>query len=257
MSLGRRQVVAGLAGAAGLAASGLVRAIGPGSKFKIGQVITPGGDWNPRPTAIRRLQWQLDLRTSIDAARDPVNLRLDDGRLHETPFLYLAGDRAFQPPSARELERLRRFLTFGGFLLIDNAEGRAGGPFDEAARRLVTALFPRGPALEALSPEHVIYKSFYLVDRPAGRVLASPVLEAVTIDKRATIVYSANDLGGAWERDDVGGWVHPCIPGGEAQREMAFRLGINLAMYALCLDYKEDQVHVPFILKRRRWKPDP
>jgi hypothetical protein len=23
-------------------------------------------------------------------------------------------------------------------------------------------------------------------------------------------------------------------------------------MYALCLDYKEDQVHIPFIMKRRR-----
>ena len=41
-------------------------------------------------------------------------------------------------------------------------------------------------------------------------------------------------------------------PGGERQREMAFRLGINLMMYAMCLDYKEDQVHIPFILKKRR-----
>ncbi len=28
--------------------------------------------------------------------------------------------------------------------------------------------------------------------------------------------------------------------------------GVNLVMYALCLDYKEDQVHIPFILQRRR-----
>jgi hypothetical protein len=33
-------------------------------------------------------------------------------------------------------------------------------------------------------------------------------------------------------------------------------MGVNLVMYALCLDYKADQVHVPFIMKRRRWKPD-
>ena len=33
-------------------------------------------------------------------------------------------------------------------------------------------------------------------------------------------------------------------------------MGVNLVMYALCLDYKSDQVHVPFIMKRRRWKPD-
>ena len=38
-------------------------------------------------------------------------------------------------------------------------------------------------------------------------------------------------------------------PGGEPQRELAFRLGINLCMYALCLDYKDDAVHLPLILK--------
>jgi len=61
-------------------------------------------------------------------------------------------------------------------------------------------------------------------------------------------------MGGAWARDNFGAWEHEVIPGGESQREMAFRLGINLAMYALCLDYKTDQVHVPFILRRRQWQ---
>ena len=46
------------------------------------------------------------------------------------------------------------------------------------------------------------------------------------------------------------------LPGGDTQRELAFRLGINLAMYALCLDYKTDQVHVPFILRRRQWQSE-
>ena len=58
------------------------------------------------------------------------------------------------------------------------------------------------------------------------------------------------------DRDNYGTWEHECYPGGERQRELAFRLGVNLVMYALCLDYKTDQVHVPFIMKRRRWKPD-
>jgi len=69
---------------------------------------------------------------------------------------------------------------------------------------------------------------------------------------RLTAVYSRNDLGGAWSRDDRGDWEFEAVPGGEEQREMAFRIGINLAMYATCLDYKDDQVHLPFILKRRR-----
>ena len=34
-------------------------------------------------------------------------------------------------------------------------------------------------------------------------------------------------------------------PGGEQQREMAFRTGINIVMHALTGNYKADQVHVP------------
>ena len=40
------------------------------------------------------------------------------------------------------------------------------------------------------------------------------------------------------------------MPGGEAQREQAYRFGINLVMYALTGNYKTDQVHVPAILER-------
>ena len=40
------------------------------------------------------------------------------------------------------------------------------------------------------------------------------------------------------------------VPGGERQREMAFRFGINLAMYAMTGNYKADQVHLPAILER-------
>ena len=38
--------------------------------------------------------------------------------------------------------------------------------------------------------------------------------------------------------------------GGERQREMAIRFGVNIAMYALTGNYKADQVHVPDILER-------
>ena len=34
------------------------------------------------------------------------------------------------------------------------------------------------------------------------------------------------------------------------QREMAFRFGVNLVMYALTGSYKGDQVHLPAILER-------
>jgi hypothetical protein len=40
------------------------------------------------------------------------------------------------------------------------------------------------------------------------------------------------------------------VPGGESQREMAFRFGVNVVMYALTGNYKTDQVHAPALLER-------
>jgi hypothetical protein len=76
-------------------------------------------------------------------------------------------------------------------------------------------------------------------------------LEAVMRGERAAVIYSRHDLGGAFERDNVGNFLHAVEPGGEQQREQAIRLGVNLVLYALCLDYKDDQVHAPFIMRRR------
>jgi hypothetical protein len=216
-----------------------------------------GEAWNPRPGALGRLSWELEKRTSIKVAPNPAEVDLSKARLRHTPYLYLAGDREFLPPPAAELGRLRRFLTFGGFLHIDSAEGVIGGAFDRSVRRLLAELFPGpGHKLGLVAKDHVVFKSFYLIPRPVGRLAISSVMEGIIHDKRLVVAYTQNDLGGAWSRDDFGNFHYKCEPGGERQREMAFRLGTNLAMYALCLDYKTDQVHVPFIMRRRRWRPD-
>ena len=65
-------------------------------------------------------------------------------------------------------------------------------------------------------------------------------------------MYSTNDLGGAWARDKLGHWKFDVISGGERQRQLSIRLGVNILMYALTLDYKKDMVHLPIILERLR-----
>jgi Domain of unknown function (DUF4159) len=268
--LTRRRFLGGLAASSASAALALgalprrAHAIGPGSLFRIAEIGWAGlvPQSAPRSSGLSRLGTELAVRTSIEVGRDnPSFVTLGQEKLFETPFLYLSGDRRFAPPTGRELESLRRHLTFGGFLLIDSAEGRAGGEFDTSVRQLVAELFPAPAAgLVPLPDDHVIYKSFYLLRSVAGRVAAARDLEAVfpggagTPGGRAAIVYCQNDLGGAWAKDTFGNFLYQCYPGGEEQREHSFRVGINLAMYALCLDYKTDQVHVPFILKRRRWR---
>lgn len=228
-------------------------ALGDKEKFQIAQLVYTGGQWQPRASALRRLLWEIDKRTSIDPRLEPAEVRLLDPELRRYPLLYLAGDG--EPGRFRddEVERLRRHLQAGGFLVADNAEGRPGGGFDRAVRQLAARLFP-GEPLDKLPEDHVIYKSFYLLQEPSGRVMVSNHLEGLVHDGRVVLIYCQNDLGGAWARDNFGRWEYDVFPGGDRQRELAFRLGVNLAMYATCLDYKTDQVHVPFILRRRRWR---
>ena len=217
------------------------------SDLTIGHV----GEWNPGPSALRRLLWEVGQRTSIEVHLEPSKVSLGSPDLFRHPLLYLSGRGAVPDPGAAAIDALRRHLTYGGVLLIDSADAEPGGLFDRSVRRLVQRLFPDAP-LQPISNDHVIYKSFYLVPTQTGRVLRRPYLEGVAMDGRYAVIYSQNDLAGAWARDAFGRWEYDVSPGGERQREMAFRLGVNLAMYGLCLDYKDDLVHTPFILRRRR-----
>lgn len=243
--------------ASGAGAGGGKSSAAGGATAGYGQGGAAGGS-DSRQDALRRLMWELEKRTSIEVSPEAAPVSLSDAAaLHRHPLLYWSSDRAFVAPSEDDVARLRRHLQMGGMLLFDSAEGRAGGGFDQSVRALVARLFPNAP-LKRLPEDHVIYKAFYLLRVPFGRVIAQPYLEAVQLGGRAAIVYSQNDLGGAWARDRFGQWYSEVVPGGEPQREQAFRLGVNLVMYSLCLDYKEDQVHVPFVMRRRLWQaPQP
>ncbi|MGR3309153.1 MAG: DUF4159 domain-containing protein [Candidatus Brocadiales bacterium] len=225
-------------------------AMGEGSKFTFAQIVYKGGNWNPRPNSGKRLIWELIKRTSIEARLDIVTIRADSPGIFEYPFLYMAGDQEFPPFSKAEIENLRRFLEFGGTLLVDDCLGRPQFGFDNCMRREMKRLFPR-TKLEKLPSTHSVYRSFYLINQPVGRLMANPYLEGITIDNRSVLIYSQNDLGGAWAKDNFGNWEYEVTPGGARQRKMAFRMGINVILYALTGNYKQDQVHLPFILRRQ------
>ena len=226
-------------------------AIGEHSLFRFGRLSIPGLP-DPRPTALRRLAWDLVRRTSLVTASEPTSLRLADPTLFRYPFLVLSGDRGFALPPEADLAHLRRHITYGGFLLIDSAEGRAGGGFDESVRRLLAQTLP-GELPARIPDEHVLWKSFYVLRGAPGRILAAPYVEGVERDRRLAVVYTQNDLEGALARDGFGRWEHEVVPGGDEQREQAFRFGVNLVMYALCLDYKTEQAHIDYILRTRRF----
>ncbi len=237
------------------------QAIGEDGELDVRIVRYEGGHHRPRDTAPRRLAWELRKRTSVDTRLEPTEARLDDPSIFATPFLYWAGDVAFPALSEAEIIGLRRFVTLGGTVLVDDASGaRAADGFWGSARRELSRALPDVP-ITPLPSSHTVFRSFYLVERPEGRVATPGHLDAMSIDGRAAVILSPHDLGGAWARDVYGNWSFPVEPGGDLQREHAIRLGVNVVLYALCLDYKDDQVHAPFIMRRRsggrRAEPDP
>ena len=68
---------------------------------------------------------------------------------------------------------------------------------------------------------------------------------------RSSAIASCVLLSASWNGwDEQGHPLFPCTPGGEAQREYAYRFGVNLVMYALTGNYKSDQLHAQALLER-------
>jgi hypothetical protein len=110
------------------------------------------------------------------------------------------------------------------------------------------------PPLVPIPPDHVLTKSFYLLHEFPGRwnsgqVWVEPAEDRVN-DGVSSVIVGGNDWAGAWAVDAEGHPEYAVVPGGERQREMAMRFGVNLVMYVLTGNYKSDQVHVPAILER-------
>src|ERR1051325_7587547 len=145
----------------GLTAAGalpsLVKAAEPDDKrrlqFVFAQIKYRGGDWNPHPLSVTPLMEELMARTSVEAASVRRDLARADNHLFKYRFLYLAGRYEFEPFTAEEIETLRRFLTYGGFLLIDDALGQQGYGFDKSVRREMQRIFP-GNEFKRLPPGH-------------------------------------------------------------------------------------------------------
>src|SRR5262245_413554 len=101
---GRRRVVTGVgaaAGAAVLGRPGRARAIGERSKLRLARLHLPDLP-NPRPSALRRLAWELERRTSLVTVPEPLEVKATDPDLFRTPFLVLSGDRGFAAPPDAE-----------------------------------------------------------------------------------------------------------------------------------------------------------
>ena len=206
----------------------------------------------------------LRARTALEPA-DPMGIDIDKDELAFFPLLYWPVREDVQPLSDATLAKVDAFMKQGGMIIFDTRDQGVSavdtGAQSKALSRLIGQLDI--PPLEPVPENHVLTKSFYLMRSFPGRydggslwVEAEPQDEAERSERSrrtdgvSSIIITSNDLASAWALDDANRPLYPAVPGGEVQREMAFRTGVNIVMYALTGNYKADQVHVPALLER-------
>lgn len=200
---------------------------------------------------LRGLMDAINRRTAIETA-GVAGVDVERDELAFYPVLYwpLSDRQALLSDAART--RVGGYLRHGGVILFDTRDGGAGGSGADALRRALAGVSI--PPLAPVGGDHVLTKSFYLMNdfpgrRPAGTLWAEAG-EGGRNDGVSSVLIGGGDWAAAWAVDRDGMALYPASPGGERQREFAFRFGVNLMMYALTGNYKADQVHVPAILER-------
>ena len=196
----------------------------------------------------------VNRRTAASLA-DPSAIVPGQDDLSFYPLLYwpVVADANLSPQA---IAALNDYTSRGGIILIDTRDGGSGEGFapgaEAALRRAAQGLAV--PPLAPLSGEHVLARSFYLLQEFPGRFTGDTVWvqrdQDRSNDSVSPVIIGGHDWAAAWAVDAAGRNPYATIPGGTRQRTLAYRFGVNLVMYALTGNYKGDQVHVPAILER-------
>ena len=208
-------------------------------------------------------------RTSIEPG-EAMEVDLETDELAFFPFLYWPVTPDQPIPSSEAYAKLNTYLRNGGLILFDTRDADIAAPGTDTQNRRKLQQLARPldiPPLEPIPPDHVLTRTFYLLQDFPGRYAGRDLwVEAAPEDAEQAegmpfrnlndgvtpVVIGANDWAAAWAVDGQGIPRFPVGRGyaGERQRELAYRFGVNLIMNVLTGNYKSDQVHVPALLER-------
>ncbi|MGO4571383.1 DUF4159 domain-containing protein [Microvirga sp. 2TAF3] len=210
----------------------------------------------------------LGMRTALQPG-DPIGIDPSQDELAFYPLLYWPIVATRPAPSEAAIRRLDAFMKGGGTVIFDTRDAFSARPDGAVSaegqylRRMLSTLDI--PELEPVPADHVLTKTFYLLDDFPGRyatgqtwVEALPPATEETSNRPARsgdgvspIIITSNDLAAAWAVGPRGEALFPVVGSDQQrQRELSFRSGINIVMYSLTGNYKADQVHVPALLER-------
>jgi hypothetical protein len=213
----------------------------------------------------------LAQRTALEAG-DPIGLDPARDELAFFPLIYWAIAPGAPKPTQAALDKIDAYMKRGGTVVFDTRDaidapaGRGGemrGAGMVALRSILSSLDI--PELEPVPHDHVLTKTFFLLRDFPGRFTNGQLwVEALPAageeeegnrparagDGVSSILITSNDLAGAWALRPDGQPMLPLVPGEPRQRELAFRAGVTIVMYAMTGNYKADQVHIPALLER-------
>ncbi|MEB8387067.1 DUF4159 domain-containing protein [Rhodobacteraceae bacterium KMM 6894] len=240
------------------------------AEVTLAHVITGNAQLDEMAEAgLRGLGETLFFRTTVEPA-PPVGVNIETDELAFYPLLYWPVDAGQATPSDAAYAKLNQYLRTGGMIVFDtrDADIAGFGASSPNGARLQQLAAPLDiPPLEPVPNDHVLTRTFYLLQDFPGRHAGRPVwVEAAPADAQRAegmpfrnlndgvtpVVIGGNDWAAAWAMDTRGNPMYPVGRGyaGERQRELAYRFGVNLVMHVLTGNYKSDQVHVPALLDR-------
>ncbi len=182
-----------------------------------------GGDWYANPTSLRNLTAFCNQDQQMGLVAEPATVDVGSAELFNYPFVHMTGHGNVVFTEA-EVQNLRRYLTGGGFLHIDDNYGLRQYVMPQMQR-----VFPELEWVE-LPFSHPIYHQKY--DFPNGLPKVHehdnlpPKGYALVWQGRVVCFFS-------WECDLGDGWEDPDVHGdSQATRLRALRMGSNLVSYA-------------------------
>jgi hypothetical protein len=184
-----------------------------------------GGDWYEDRTSLVNLLKGVKARTTTPVAADREAI-VEPGAaaLFQYPFVFACGhgNIKFSPT---EVENMRRYLSSGGFLWVDDDFG-----IDESLRREMKRIFPESEFVE-LPFSHPVFHGLYEFPRGLPKIHehsgGPPKAFGIVRDGRVVVLYSFDsDLGDGLEDPEIHG-DPPEV------REAALRMALNIVHFAL------------------------
>lgn len=204
-------------------------------------VLTPSQSINTESrSGLTGLADEIGKKTAA-VPKGVVGIDIERDEIAVFPFIYWPVSASSPRLSEKAQKKVQNYINTGGVIVFDT--GYAGGNAQSVLTNMLGNVIIK--PLVPMDKNHTLTKSFYLVADLVGSRNGTVWVEAPGA-RGAENVSSVIISDKMWAR----AWTGMAAQPNEEERNRILRSGINMVMYALTGNYKEDQIHIPSILER-------